>query len=60
MGYSKATEQLHSLYVILTLSRGRGANQPPYALLHIIIYGAHLAMHYATGDDMVDVLNKDF
>ena len=38
VGYSKAPEQLQSsarpIYVILTLWRGRGANQPPYALLH--------------------------
>ena len=38
MGYSKAPEQPQSsarpIYVILTLWRGRGANQPPYALLH--------------------------
>ena len=35
------------LYVILTLWRGRGANQPPYALLHI---GARHATYCATGD----------
>ena len=34
------------LYVFLTLWRARGANQPPYALLHI---GAHHAMHCAPG-----------
>ena len=33
------------LYVILTLWQTRGANQQPYALLHI---GARRAMHYAT------------
>ena len=36
------------LYVILTLWWTRGANQRPYALLHI---GARRAMHYAMGDD---------
>ena len=36
------------LCVILILWRARGANQPPYALLHV---GARRAMHCATGDD---------
>ena len=36
------------LCVILTLWRARGANQPPYAVLHI---GACRATHCATGDD---------
>ena len=36
------------LYVILTLWRAQGTNQPPYALLHT---GACHATHYATGDD---------
>ena len=36
------------LYVILTLCRARGANQPPYALLHI---GARHTTHCATGDE---------
>ena len=37
VGYSKAPSSRRAalgLYVILTLWRGRGANQPPYALLH--------------------------
>ena len=41
------------LYVILTLWRTRGANQPPY--MHRCI-GARRAMHYATGDDSIQVL----
>ena len=38
------------LYIILTLWRTRGANQPSYALLHI---GTRRAMHYAMEDDII-------